>query len=274
MNTKQISLLVPFVLMAGSCTDEYGKLTPFGFGVICATVAGVIIVGYLGYVIFSSQAAHKRGIEKALAERKDFTESKVIQQKGNFYVATDEGRRKVFYALTDQIALQFNYADVVSAEVKVDGTTTVWKKTLAGSFAGAVAGGALIGGRYGSILGAVAAGNSIQNRINHIVVHVLLRNQPVQSISFTLYAGGDLGDSEISYMVRKEEATKLAQEVYDLFRLIIDTADQDRKQQEAVEQVSAPEKSTVQELKDLVELHEKGAISDEEFAKLKEKLIR
>ena len=259
------ALLVAAPLLIVSCLDEHGKPTAFTF-ILGGVIAFFIIMGAIIIYVFRTQYKHQKDIEKVVAERKDFTESKVIKEKGYYYLATDEGRKKVFYALGNELVLLFDYADVVSVEVKIDGATSVWKKSLAGSFAGAVAGGALIGGQYGSILGALAAGNSTQRRINTIVVHVLLRNQPTQSIEFRCDTGAELNEPDITYYNRYKKTTTRAQELYDLFRLIIDTADRDRKLTE--------NKSVIQDLKELSELHEKGGVTDEEYTILKQKLIK
>ena len=259
---KHFGPLAVLLFSALSCREANGDLSPFTI-ILGAVIAFVLIFIWIFIEIFRSRARHQKGIESAVADRKDFTESKVIKEKGYYYLATDEKRKKVFYVRGTELTLLFDYADVVSVEVSVDGGAVVLRKSLAGAFAGAVAGDLIIGGKSGSFIGALAAGNKVEKRINTIVVHVLLRNQPVQAIDFRCYAGGELNEPEVSYYVRHKEAVARAQELYDLFRLIIDTTAQER----------AAGTSAVQDLKELASLHDSGALTDEEFEQLKAKII-
>lgn len=249
-------------LLAVSC-EEYGD---FGAFLVILAIALTIMIIVIVWVIVNAaniKNKNREAIAKALANRKDFTETKVVHKDGEFYVATDESRRKVFFVQGFKQTLLFDYADVVSAEVSVDGETVVLKKSLPVSTVGAFVGDAAIGGKYGSFVGALAFGNSTERRVGKITVHVLLRNQPVQSLHIELICNISDQDNQINYMVRYKEATERAQELYDMFRLVIDTADRDRSK--------GP--STVEQLKELAKLHKEGSLTDEEFAKLKRDLI-
>ena len=263
----RIQNILPLVLvsfLATSCSGEYG---PFpGLLVYFAVIFVAFLFFWIWIIFVLPEKNRERGqkhINEALANRKDFTESKVVHKDGEFYVATDESRRKVFFVQGFKQTLLFDYADVVSVEVSVDGETVVLKKSLPVSTVGAFVGDAAIGGRYGSFVGALAFGNSTERRVGRITVHVLLRNQPVQSLHLELICNCSDQESQVSYMIRYNEAKQNAQELYDMFRLVIDTADRDRSK--------GP--SSVKQLKELAKLHKDGSLTDEEFAKLKRDLI-
>ena len=145
-NLQHIASFALLLIVAVSCREANGDLSPFTI-LLGSVIAAVLVFGWIFIEIFRSSAKHQKGIENAVSERKDFTESKVIKEKGYYYVATDEKRKKVFYVRGTEITLLFDYADVVSVEVSVDGATIVARKSLAGAFAGAVAGDVLIGGK-------------------------------------------------------------------------------------------------------------------------------
>ncbi len=264
MKIRHFISLIPLLLTVVACS---GEVNVFGVFLIFVLVSGfAVVVGTLIYV-YGLDAKSKKTIDTAVAGRKNFTESKAVRNKAAFYVATDEAQKKVFYADGKGKTLLFDYKDVVSVDVNIDGEMTVLKKSLAESTVGAFAGDLLIGGKYGSFIGALAVGNSTDRRINKIIVHVLLWNQSVQSLVLECYCGGELGnhgESYITYLTRYNEQSKIAQDVYDMFSLIIDTVAQEEKRSE----------SPVQALKDLAELHEKGVVTDEEFEELKKKIIK
>ena len=264
MKLCHIISLISLLLAAVSCSGEMNDVEVLLLIIGICCLIGLILFFYL---IFGGKEKFKKNIDDAIAARDNFTESKAIRNGNSYFVATDEAQKKVFYVDGDGKTLLFDYKDVVSVDVNVDGETTVLKKSLAESTVGAFAGDLLIGGKYGSFIGALAAGNSTDRRINKIIVHVLLRNQSVQSLVLECYCGGELGhhgESYITYLTRYNEQSKIAQDVYDMFSLIIDTVAQEEKKSE----------SPVQALKELAELHEKGVVTDEEFEELKKKIIK
>lgn len=262
----RIQNILPLALvsfLAVSCTAENEEALVF---LIALGFAAVLTIGIVIWVLVDAaniKRKNRNAIALALANRKDFTESRVVHKDGEFYVATDESRRKVFCVQGFKQTLLFDYADVVSVEVSVDGETLVVKKSLPLSTVGAFVGDAAIGGRYGSFVGALAFGNSTERRVGRITVHVLLRNQPVQSLHIELICNCSDQENQVSYMIRYNEAKQNAQELYDMFRLVIDTADRDRSKGA----------STVKQLKELAKLHKEGSLTDEEFAKLKGEII-
>ena len=84
----------------------------------------------------------------------------------------------------------------------------------------------------------------------------------------------------MTYNLEYREAKEKAQELYDVFRLIIDRVEADRRDEEKrrkeeEDQVrTAMQKITsAQELMNVSELYLQGLITDEEYAKMKEKII-
>ena len=286
MQKKYILLLLFCTLAISSCTDEYGHLTSFGVDCLIGVVLAILFSIWVFAMWYKSKREKEKAIEDALKERKDFTESKVIKGKGGstFYLATDDSRKKVFYVFGDK-KLIFDYKDVVAVDVIQDGEILVSKKSVARALGGAILGGAAIGNDTGAIIGALAFGSSSSHsQITKLYVHVLLRNQPLSSIDFVCYNSFGQSMPQMNYNLEYKDASDRAQELYDLFRLIIDEADairrEDEKQIEAKKKeeenqvAAAMDKLTAaQELMNVSELYLKGLLTDDEYAKMKEKII-
>ena len=286
MQKKYILLLLLCTPAISSCTDEYGHLTSFGVSCLIGVVGALVFVIWVLAMWYKSKREKEKAIEDALKERKDFTESKVLKGKGgnSYYLATDDIRKKVFYVYGDK-KLIFDYKDVVAVDVIQNGEILVSKKSAARALGGAILGGAVIGNDTGAILGAMAFGSSSSHsQISKLYVHVLLRNQSLPSLDFMCYNSFGQTIPQMNYNLEYKEASDRAQELYDLFRLIIDEADSIKREEE--KQIDAKKKAeekqvadamdkltAAQELMNVSELYLKGLLTDEEYAKMKEKII-
>ena len=276
-------LLIIFCsLIATSCTDAP---MPLEIKIILLTslIGGIGIVAGVLSIWYKSKREKEKAVEDALRERTDFTESKVITGKGGsyFYLAADDSRKKVFYVF-GAIKLLFDYKDVVAVDVIQDGETLISKKSFVNALGGAIIGRAVTGNDAGALIGAAAFGTSSSSKqISELYVHVLLRNQPISSFDcMCFYSPGRSSIPQALYNIDYKESREKAQEIYDMFRLIIDETDaakreEERQRQEEVNQVKKEmnKLTAAQELMDVSELYLKGLITDEEFVKLKEKII-
>ena len=286
MQKKHIVLILLCSLVISSCTNEYGLLTDIGIGVIIWIVAGLVIVVCKMGKRYKAIKEKKQAIKEALSERKDFTESKVIKGEGEnmFYLATDDTRKKVFYVFGSKTLL-FDFKDVEAVQIKENGCVFVSKVSTDSALLGALIGDAVIGGKYGGLLGASAFGEVIsQKQINSMSVYVLLRNQPLSSIDFKCFDNGGKPLPQANYRLAYELATRKAKELYNVFQGIIDEVDTERigeekrieaLRKEEVRQVRDNMQRIVaaQEMIDVAGLYLGGKISDEEFTKLKEKIL-
>lgn len=287
MQKKLISILLLFhALAATSCTDGNGHLTDFGIN------AAIVVVGMALFYLCvfltrnKSKKEKKQAVEDAIRERKDFTESKVIKGEGGnyYYLATDEERKKVFYVYDDK-KLLFDYKDVVAVRVEENGAIISSKISFGSALAGAFIGETILGGDKGAIIGAATLGETThQKQITSMYVHVSLKNQPLSSIDFKCFENTGKPLPQANYRLSYELAVKRAQELSDLFQAIIDETDavrieeerrvKEEKEEEAKQVSEAMQKITAaQELMDVAGLYMQGLITDEEYAKMKEKII-
>lgn len=159
----------------------------------------------------------------------------------------------------------FKYEDIISAEIRVGKQVTTTKKSI--SATGAIAGGVL-GGGVGAVVGGIGLGKSESKRsLSDISIHILLRNNEQVSVDVPCYS------------------IKEAQADMDLISLVIDKADRESQSTSAsasaTEQTPTPQsqsvqdsKSKIQELKDLSELFKQGLVTEEEFTRLKEEIMK
>lgn len=240
---------------------------------IALLIGPIVLVLFYIWVFVAwhkSKREKEKAIEEALTERRDFTESKVIKGRGgqSYYLATDEKRKKIFYVFGEK-KLLCDFKDVVAVDIIQDGETVVSKQSMAGAFGGAIIGRAVLGNDAGAFIGAATLGTSTsQSQISKLSVHVLLRNQPLSSLDFVCYNMGGVTIPQTNYMIEYKNAREEAQSIYDLFRLVIDEV-----QREGQRLTAQSKNRSVQELKDLAELHKQGLIDAEEFAKMKSRIV-
>lgn len=160
-----------------------------------------------------------------------------------------------------KLVATFKYEDILSAEIRVGKQVTTTKKSI--SATGAIAGG-VIGGGVGAVIGGIGLGKSESRRsLSDISIHVLLRNCEKVSVDIPC------------------NSIKEAQAGMDLISLAIDKADRDYQSTHTPESPHTPQpqspqdsKSKIQELKDLSELLKQGLVTEEEFTKLKEEIMK
>lgn len=284
MKKKHILLLLLFSLVIASCSDEPGLFSTFGTGVLIGVLGGLLFLVWQGANRIKAIREKKLAIKKALGERKDFAESMVFKGEGknSYYLATDEAKKKVFYVFGDKTLL-FDYKDVEAVQIKENGSVIVSRVSTESALLGALIGDAVIGGKQGGILGAAALGKvNSQKQISSMYVHVLLNNQPLASIDIKCYDNGGEPLPQPNYRLAYELATTRAKELYHLFQGIIDQVDAERREEE--KRIDALQKEELKQVQDgmqrIIAAQEMidnagpyltGQLSDEKFAKIKEK---
>lgn len=219
-----------------------------------ALLVGGAIGGIIALISLSADKKKTEEFFQKLAtvrKENDFTETRATKgfYMSSSYFGADDTKNKILY-MTEEEFLLFSYEDIIAAEICVDGHTTYSKKSI--SAGGAIAGG-ILGGGIGAVIGGAGLGSTTSDTVpNNISVHIVLRNQQNPSINVRCITG------------------ERARDVMDIVSLAIDKIDKENK---APAESVVETKSVVQELKDLTELLNSGAISNEEFAELKRKLI-
>lgn len=171
----------------------------------------------------------KSAIKKALHERTNFTESKVIKGEGEnlYYLAIDDIRRKVFYVFGDKKVL-CDFKDIKAVNIVENGSVLVSKKTTKRPLAGIDI---KIEDDKEAKSGASVLGKSTnRKRISSMYVHVFLKHPTYSSIDFKCFDDSREPFSQGHYRILSTLATMRAEELYDLFMAIIEEVDANRDQ--------------------------------------------
>lgn len=178
-----------------------------------------------------------------------------------FLFAVDDSQRKIRYVSGNE-NYTFGYEDVLSAELLIDDSAIETKKSLTGTVGGSIVGG-IIGGGVGAVIGGLSSKGTSVSKVKSIKVHTLLREGSTKSFDIVcLNMECKKGDATYN------EAFARAQRVMDIYKIVIDKIDREKKPS-----VPQEESSSVDEISKLVELLDKGVITQEEFVKLKAKII-
>lgn len=210
-------------------------------------------------------AKEKQKLDEMLSSDINFNPTKVVCNDNDelltYYLGADDEQEKVlcFSGLT---GFFFNYSNIVSAEILVDGKVTQTKKSP--SLGGAIVGGVVAGG-IGAVVGGTNMGTATSaESVSTIKVHILLRDSSVNSFDIICYDEfGALKTTELLY----KKTYGNAQAAFDVLRLIID------KKSKIQNAELNTNKSNIEELKELAELKQQGLITEEEFATMKAKII-
>ena len=196
---------------------------------------------------------------------KGFIPTKVVSNEDyelfTYYVGADDMNDRIF-CFSGSSGIFFNYSDIVTVEIVVDGKVTETKKSP--SIGGTIVGGVVAGGIGAVIGGTNMAKETTEEQVSTIKVHILLRNSNTNNFDVIFYDGvGPIKTTNDFY----KKIYQNAQDTYDILRLAMDKSLKDT----VVE--SQKVTSCIEELNKLAELKNYGVITEEEFITLKAKII-
>ena len=214
----------------------------------------------------------------AKADSSNFNFSKIEQFETSNYVCTgtssffavDKNNEKILAVDDEMHNRVVSYEDIIKVELIENGTTLTSKSTMR-TLGGAALGGFIAGGA-GMVVGGLSGKTTTVQEVNEIKVKILLRDidNPEVSIIINRVRLHVKKDKEI-YNQRKAEAQKIV----DMVSVIIDQVDKKNKQSIAQDKnKEVPDISNIaDELQKIVNLKERGILSEEEFNTLKSKLL-
>lgn len=198
----------------------------------------------------------------------DFTATKTIEGPLSTYkVSIDEANEKVAY-ISKEGTKVFSFEDIISVELLESGVT-VSKKSTSRTIGGALVGGVLAGGA-GMVVGGLSGSSRERRKVSSIIVKVTLRdvsNPSVNIVCFENYKLPPYSDDDGMYLFYGP-----AQEIVDTLNVIIDKVDGRSTQAQKAD--TAPSNSLSDEIAKLHKMLTDGIITEEEFAKMKEKLLQ
>lgn len=221
--------------------------------------------------------------EKFLNDLEDFTATKkLIDSFGFELLAIDENRKKicfVFIRNTTKLHAQpkldknksknmevfikvYSYKDIISSEILQD-EVTVTKTDRINQIGGVLLGG-LVLGKTGAVIGGLSGKKISTQSINKIDLLITVNDSenPIHKINIANSCGGMKPVSDLDY----EKALYW----HNLISVLIKQAEQE----DNISNNKNTSQNIIDDLNNLMELKNKGILTDEEFQKLKEHIIK
>lgn len=240
-------------------------------------VLGIIIAVLLLFLVIGAFGAFKQtkqenevaaAVNENSTKLEDFGATKIIEGPlGQYKVKIDENNEKVAY-ISKNGSRVFSYDDIIKVELQESGQTISQKSTTR-TIGGAVLGGVLAGGA-GAVIGGLSGASTQRRKVTSIVVKVTLRDVADPTVNIVCFENYKLPPYSDDEGMQFFYAPAL--EIVDTLNVIIDLVDRRSNPQPAG--VKAPESSNLSD--EIAKLHgmlKDGIITEEEFAKMKERLI-
>ena len=163
---------------------------------------------------------------------------------------------------SEKRVVRFN--DIISVEI-IENGTTVFSKSTTRTIGGTLVGNALMGGA-GAVVGGLSGNTKKADKVDSVSVKILVRNVEEPTIFINIYKGNELDATKDDY----KKYSEFANEIKDVVSVIIDAEDK-----VTYTKTGRPAKETnvTDELMKIAKLKEDGLLTDEEFSKLKSKLL-
>lgn len=252
-------------------------------GIVIGLICFIVIAVLIGIVMSVTDEKKQKDNSVKLAELvgglKDFYISASVRgEKNEFMLAIDKKRERVAYiTLLKQDVIPFS--KILSVELQED-NNVVSSKSLTRTIGGAVVGKALAG-NAGAIIGGLSGNSNQKKFVSKVCVKIKLKDIEKQAINIILLKASDINalsskpidTTDPMYAGYYKRAISRGNRIVDIISAIIDEEDNkyDRKESNS-QNVSVSE--AIDDLVKVAALKEKGLISDDEYNKLKDELLR
>lgn len=183
----------------------------------------------------------------------------------NYIFAIDENNKKVVYVSAD-VNRVFNFDEIINFELLESGST-IFQKSAMRTIGGALVGDVLAGG-IGAIIGGLSGGQIERRKVSSIVIKVLLKDIKNPSLEIFIFENYKLppysDDAAMPYFYGD------ASVICDMLSVIVDRKAQDENIKENNENEAI---SLTEDITRIHKLLQDGIITNEEFSKIKNKLI-
>lgn len=156
-----------------------------------------------------------------------------------------------------------SFKDIISVEI-VENGTTIFSKSTTRTIGGALVGNALMGGA-GAVVGGLSGNSKQKGKVKNISVKILVRDVNNPTITIVILKEREMDTTSNDY----QSLRKFADEIKDVISVIIDV--EDKSEKSIARKIVNTD--TTEELMKLAGLKEKGLLTDEEFAKMKARLL-
>lgn len=210
-------------------------------------------------------------------KKHDFTPSQRVNGVMFAYIfAVDKIHRKVAY-LNGNRERVFSFEDIINVELSEDSATIASKSTMR-TLGGTLVGGVIAGGA-GAVVGGLSGNTNLKKEVSLVQVKIRLRNLEEPAVIINCFDYISMGHGEVAKennlsWDRYKQGLEHAKKIVDLVSVIIDDVDRsEKKDLHSSNTTSNGNMLVADELAKLVDLKNKGILTEEEFLKQKNKLL-
>ena len=245
----------------------------FIFIIIISIFLTIILVAILRSIGESKRQDRENKLNKTLKDTDYFSPSlTVIHCDCKYLISFDDKGRKILYTTANgDFNYVFDYTNVISVEL-IEDSNTIFSKSSTRTIGGGIVGG-IIGGGAGAIIGGLSGNIKGEKTIREVKIKILLRNYQTTAIYIDCLACNlEIKTDCDYYKTIIDEARK----IIDKLSVIIDLIDREEKSKNSAstEHQSSLTNSIADELEKLHSLKDKGIISEDEYIKLKDKILQ
>lgn len=238
-------------------------------GIIIAVLLLLLVIGAFGAM---KQTKQENEVAAAVNENstklENFGATKIIEGPlGQYKVKIDENNEKVAY-ISKNGSRVFSYDDIIKVELQESGQTVSQKSTTR-TIGGAVLGGVLAGGA-GAVVGGLSGASTQRRKVTSIVVKVTLRDVAIPTVNIVCFENYKLPPYSDDEGMQFFYAPAL--EIVDTLNVIIDLVDR-RSNPQPTPAAQPASNNLSDEIAKLHGMLKDGIITEEEFTKMKERLI-
>jgi hypothetical protein len=246
-------------------TDSIGFLALFGLIILLAVIAQI----WYSNEFKAEQKEERKKLNTSLNELDDFNATKRLV--GNWgLIAIDDSSNQIAVKEENGKLRKYNYTDILSCEVILDGETTYKKSNI---IVRAIAGGVLAGGA-GAIVGGLSGKDKKDSEIKNLDFKIVFKDtqKPNFKIKFfdaweeTARTKKSIKVNDLVYGPIYQKANKELENWKNIFEIIIDGSNNSNSN-------TIQSSSISDELIKLNELKQKGILTDVEFEEQKKKIL-
>lgn len=246
------------------------------FILIIIVVGGVF--GILG-ANYENEKTKERGntLKDKMKSFPDFHASVTISGVRNMYLFSVDNVNKKIMLLDKLTNTIVPFDKIINVELMED-NTILSSKSLLRTVGGTVVGGALAGGA-GAIVGGLSRSQKQEKKVSKVQVKIRLRDISKSSLTITCFDSETMttgGKSSIKTTSMEgyiyKQGFEHAKKICDIISVIIDEVNHNA-QDKKTDIINENPSSAIEQIEKLVELKDKGALTDEEFNKMKSSIL-
>ncbi len=230
-----------------------------------ACVIGLIFCIYAISIQNELKEKHSELWKNYIDSLENFTISHRIDAPFFILLFDDSQRKFIIIKFTidgELVDNKFSYDEIMSIEVIKNGRTC-YTRSFLDTTGRAIVGGALAG-NVGGLIGGITSSTTSKEIVSEIIIKWHIRNIDCPTVLGEIHKGSTIESTDYKYTLAMEKAD----EIIDLFSVIIDNVNRNC---EVKEELSM---SIADELHKMLKLKDQGILTEDEFEKQKQRLLQ